>query len=304
MQRTGAQWLKLTVFYIFFFIFLGCFFTLSYHIFATICITEDEPRWQQEDSLIGSNPGMGFRPMPDPDKNADSTLIWYDKARKREYSFWTFQLEEYIEKVEAGQGKLPICTLGSGATGDKDIVCRVDTKQLAPCSIKTNFGYPDGQPCVLVKLNKIFGWTPQPYGYDDRDTFSHDRLLRHLEEEKEEKDMPADLAQHIMNETAKAGNNDALRKDILSTVWISCEGETVLDRENMGEISYIPERGISGMYYPYQQQVGYQAPFMFIKFKNPKQGVVIHVTCRAFAKNVKPDKFMRLGQTNFALLID
>jgi sodium/potassium-transporting ATPase subunit beta len=35
------------------------------------------PKWIMDEGLIGSNPGMGYRPMPDPDKNADSTLVWF-----------------------------------------------------------------------------------------------------------------------------------------------------------------------------------------------------------------------------------
>ena len=32
-----------------------------------------------------------------------------------------------------------------------------------PCTPENNFGFASGQPCILIKLNKIFDWTPEPY---------------------------------------------------------------------------------------------------------------------------------------------
>ena len=31
------------------------------------------------------------------------------------------------------------------------------------CTRKKKFGYRDGNPCILLKLNRIFGWEPEPY---------------------------------------------------------------------------------------------------------------------------------------------
>ena len=39
-------------------------------------LDEKEPTWKGETGLIGSNPGMGFRPES-PDGYIESTLIWF-----------------------------------------------------------------------------------------------------------------------------------------------------------------------------------------------------------------------------------
>lgn len=45
------------------------------------------------------------------------------------------------------------CGLGQGATQHR--VCRVPIDELGNCTIDKEFGYPEGKPCVLIKLNKV-----------------------------------------------------------------------------------------------------------------------------------------------------
>lgn len=91
---------KITVFYIIFYACLAAFFYLCYQIFATTLEKPEDggsPKWRQDSSLIGSNPGVGFRPMPDQDKNSESTLIWFKRESKDDYSFWSKQLQTFVE---------------------------------------------------------------------------------------------------------------------------------------------------------------------------------------------------------------
>ena len=53
-------------------------------------------------------------------------------------------------------------------------------------------------------------------------------------------------------------------------VWISCEGENPADKDNIGEIEYMPYPGIPTYYFPYENQEGYLSPAIFAHFKNPK----------------------------------
>lgn len=54
------------------------------------------PKWQLDNSLIGSNPGLGFRPMP-PESNVESTLIWYKASDEGNYLHWTKELDKFLE---------------------------------------------------------------------------------------------------------------------------------------------------------------------------------------------------------------
>lgn len=66
-------------------------------MFHTTQISYDYPKYQLGESLIGTNPGVGFRPQPDQDKNVDSTLIWFNRKDPSDYKFWSEQLKEYVD---------------------------------------------------------------------------------------------------------------------------------------------------------------------------------------------------------------
>lgn len=45
------------------------------------------------------------------------------------------------------------CLNGNPAPAGK--VCRFDVNTLGPCTKDNGYGYPEGKPCVLLKLNKV-----------------------------------------------------------------------------------------------------------------------------------------------------
>ncbi|CAD6996818.1 unnamed protein product [Ceratitis capitata] len=47
------------------------------------------------DGLIGTNPGLGFRPMP-PEANVESTLIWYEKSRPENFKYWVDETAAFL----------------------------------------------------------------------------------------------------------------------------------------------------------------------------------------------------------------
>ena len=51
-------------------------------------------------------------------------------------------------KMEVGQGQY----------------CKVKTADLitGACTKEKNYGFDVGKPCILIKLNKIYGWKPEP----------------------------------------------------------------------------------------------------------------------------------------------
>jgi sodium/potassium-transporting ATPase subunit beta len=40
--------------------------------------------------------------------------------------------------------------------------CREELFQ-GDCTLDNNYGYREGKPCILIKLNRIYGWKPEPY---------------------------------------------------------------------------------------------------------------------------------------------
>ncbi|PSN37801.1 Sodium/potassium-transporting ATPase subunit beta-2 [Blattella germanica] len=87
-------------------------------------ISNEGPKWYLDESLIGSSPGLGYRPMSE--GNEESTLIWYNTGVKNNHKNWTKGLDDFL-------------------TG------------------YNNYDYPNGKPCVFIKLNKILNWVPDYY---------------------------------------------------------------------------------------------------------------------------------------------
>lgn len=86
-------------------------------------------------------------------------------------------------------------------------------------------------------------------------------------------------------------------------VQITCDGQSSVDRENIGPLEYYPQ-GIDPKYFPFTNQPGYQSPFVMVHFKNPRPGVLIFIECKAWAKNIKHDRAIGRGMYSFELLID
>lgn len=86
---------KILIFYVIFYAALAGFFAA---IFAVFYQTLDvhQPKWKLNDGLIGSNPGLGFRPMPD-ESNVESTLIWFEAANIHNTKHWISALDEFLE---------------------------------------------------------------------------------------------------------------------------------------------------------------------------------------------------------------
>jgi sodium/potassium-transporting ATPase subunit beta len=301
LGRTGSSWCKITFFYICFFTGLAAFFGLMLFIFYKTLDLE-KPRWVGKNGLIGGNPGVGFRPMPDQDKNVESTLIWVNRANEQNQSYWADEIDVFVQKYKnTSSGNGEQCSFKNDKRATEDTFCFVDIDKMKGCvaTAQDKYGYTGGisKPCVLIKLNKIYGWKPEPY--------KTERDLKLAEERK----MPKDLIERIRN--LQSNDSSEFDKRELDTVWVSCEGENPADKENMGPINfYAPgiERenfpGIPGYYFPYLKQNGYHAPFVFVRFENPQVNVLIQIECKAWAKNIEADRQLRLGSVHFELMLD
>ena len=87
---------KIIVFYIIYYAFLAGFFTLMLLVFFQT-LNDREPTWQVDKSLIGTNPGMGFRPRPE-ERNMESTLIWFRAGTENgNWEQWVQRLGEFVK---------------------------------------------------------------------------------------------------------------------------------------------------------------------------------------------------------------
>ncbi|CAO1335749.1 unnamed protein product [Diamesa serratosioi] len=303
MGRTGPSWAKILLFYLAFYTVLTAFFMSYWFIFAST-LTNAKPKWELSESIIGTNPGLGFRPMP-PEDNDQSTLIWYQYKNANNSDFWTNSLDEFLERkkndykyylfwqllltmtdylileYDQEDSNQVECNNQKPPAGKS---CKVNLDSFSTCTKKQNYQFQAGKPCVFLKLNKIFNW--QPDLYDDLASLPQN--------------MPVSLKDHIGAELKK--------KDNTSTIWVSCEGENPADVENLGtDISYYSIndlQGFPGYFFPFVNTKGYLQPLVAVAFKSVKKGVLINIECKAWAKNIKHDRADRRGSVHFELMID
>jgi len=283
LGRTGVSWAKIGIFYTVFYGVLAALVAVCMWVFLQT-LDPRIPKWKLHESLIGTNPGLGFRPLP-PEDNVESTLIWYRGTNKENYGVWTNALDEFLHPYKtpgsiSGRGQ-NIYNCDYGQEPPPGQVCDVDIKSWAPCVQENNYNYHRSAPCIFLKLNKIFGWVPHYYNDST-----------HLPG-----NMPDDLKKHV----------DHIEKNehqTLNTIWVSCEGENPADLENIGPVKYYPRRGFPGYYFPYQNSEGYLSPLVAVHFERPVRGIIINVECKAWAKNIRHDRADRIGSVHFELMID
>lgn len=86
---------KILLFYIIFYAALSGFFGAMMAVFFQTLLP-GEPKWKLTQSLIGDNPGLGFRPMP-PESNVESTLIWFDTKKPDNMDYWVEAIDSFLQ---------------------------------------------------------------------------------------------------------------------------------------------------------------------------------------------------------------
>ncbi|GFG39926.1 hypothetical protein Cfor_08983 [Coptotermes formosanus] len=278
LGRTGASWLRIVAFYIVFYIGLAAFFSLAMWVFLKT-LNDDGPKYYLDDSVIGTSPGLGYRPMSS--VHEGSNLIWYNVNSEDSHKNWTMALETFLEeyKNQTRSRNVVHCDYRNKPNGNT--VCAVDVDAWEPCTSANTFDYLNSEPCVFIKLNKILKWEPD-YFNKTSDLPEH---------------MPKSLQDHIK----KVAENDSA---MLNTVWVTCEGMDPADSEFIGTVEYIPYQGFPGYYFPFLGVKNYVSPLVAVHFKNISRNVLVKVECKAWARNIKHDRRDRIGLTQFQLLID
>ena len=160
LGRTKESWLKICAFYLCYYICLGAFFAscVAVHL-STVDWYKPEYEYasnvmnQQtiDGKLIGVSPGLGFRPHVNP----ETSLIRVKSSASSSnhpynYVQYVKQLDEFLQNFDSKGGEI-VHTFGA------------DT----PCLDSRNYEYDKAKPCVILKLNKLYGWMPEAYNKTD-----------------------------------------------------------------------------------------------------------------------------------------
>lgn len=266
LGRTAKSWLQITVFYIVLYSFLAAFFSALLIIFFQT-VDNHQPKWKLDESLIGTSPGLGYRPM---NPNAEITFISYTPSDQDSVDFWTEVIDDFLKPYDDAADTIS-CDYGSQL--NENTTCRFEVK-LGACK-DNQYGFKDNKPCMFFKLNKIFNWEPEPYQQSE----IQDNAMG----------MPEKLREKILKMDVQAGS---------SNVWASCEAAE--PHANV-TLEYDGHPGFPNYYFPFLNQKKYQSPLVVLQINNMPTGALVRINCRLWAKNISYDKQRRTGGATFEI---
>jgi len=327
------------------------------NLYLHLNVTEDRPKYIGDESIIGVNPAMGFQPGQN-EADIDSSLVrlkWngnrdfykgLDKEKRKLYDIdveketekfielgWIPRYEAFLKKYEDNKSdKLVTCGDGEAPRdvqwGKKS--CAFDIKELKECGMDgkaTNFGfYSSGanqivQPCMILKMNRIFGWPTFVDGLTDllavqKQIGYTSGEIDDLEDEEDENKKPSKQVLDIMRAdvAAQEAGDDGEKRT--SRVYVDCQGENPADREllaaNPNSIRYFPsDQGFHMKYLPYRmtddQGKVYQSPLLAIKLDlnaDKAVGRLLHLQCKLWFKKVEHNSRDKVGLARMELFLD
>lgn len=254
LGRTGSSWLKIFLFYV---IFYGCLAGIFIGTIQALLLTLSNYKPTYQDRV--APPGLSHTPRSE---KSEIAFTMSDKASYKKYTdaMDTF-LKQYNEDAQTDATKFEDCgdtPQGSRDRGsvetDKNVrkACRFSRSLLSACSGETDqdYGFKDGKPCIIVKLNRIVNYVPK---------------------------IP-------VNSTALPVAVQA------NLIPIHCKNKRDEDADKIGEIKYYGmAEGFPLQYYPYYGKLvhpQYLQPLVAIHFTNLTIGQELRVECRVFGANI------------------
>ncbi|KAJ8253057.1 hypothetical protein GJAV_G00208650 [Gymnothorax javanicus] len=258
LGRTGGSWFKITLFYV---IFYGCLAGIFVGTIQALLLTLNNYKPTYQDRV--APPGLTHTPRSEKaefifNKNEVETYLKYTKGL-RDF------LETYDDSIQVDQMKYEDCGETPGGyrnRGDleSDVgvrkACRFKRSWLGDCSglEDKSFGFKDGKPCLIVKLNRLVNFRPRP---------------------------------PISNESIP---EEAQYKVQPNVIPIYCTNKKEEDAGKIREIKYF---GIGGgfplQYYPYYGKLlhpQYLQPLVAIQFTNITMGTELRIECKVFGENI------------------
>ncbi|KAG8445511.1 hypothetical protein GDO86_010323 [Hymenochirus boettgeri] len=156
LGRTASSWALILLFYLVFYGFLAGLFTLTMWVMLQT-LDDSVPKYRDR----VSSPGLMISP-----KSA-GLEIKFSRNEYKSYFEYVSALDSFLGPYnDTKQAKNELCQQGfyfeQPEEGEKK-ACQFNRTSLGPCSgiDDPHFGYKDGKPCVIVKMNRIIGLKPE-----------------------------------------------------------------------------------------------------------------------------------------------
>ncbi|XP_040897098.1 sodium/potassium-transporting ATPase subunit beta-1a [Toxotes jaculatrix] len=255
LGRTGGSWFKIFLFYV---IFYGCLAGIFIGTIQALLLTLSNYKPTYQDRV--APPGLSHTPR------SDKSEISFNKSDEASFKKYIDSVHEFLQLYDddrqidqnkyenCGDTPQPYKDRGDTSGGQKT-ACRFLRSWLGSCSgvNDPSFGFKEGKPCIVVKLNRIVNFKPR-----------------------------APLNQSLP---------EALKgKDVSNLIPIHCKNKREEDEGKIGDIKYHGlDRGFPLQYYPYYGkllQPQYLQPLVAIQFTNITLNQEVRIECRVFGENI------------------
>lgn len=281
LDRGGLAWARLIIFYIAFYTIIALIWAACFALFDFAVLNEDRPVLSGEQNVLRLNPSLSYIPQPD----YYTSLIRYRNSRfssARKYIddlvAFTQWYEEYGQQnILSANEQTRDCSADGKNPDPMNFVCRFNLDVGRRCNAYVNFGFVDGDPCIVLKLNRVYGWVPDPVDEGISSNASNTGVLVKCQgRTPTDRDFIKQICYHYT-----------------SNGWDGTDGYC---KEGYGVFEQY--------FFPYLKQVRYMSPLVFVEFKGITRNVVTMIECWAEAKNIKLDRTYRIGMVQFEILID
>uniref|UniRef100_A0A3Q4ATN0 Sodium/potassium-transporting ATPase subunit beta n=1 Tax=Mola mola TaxID=94237 RepID=A0A3Q4ATN0_MOLML len=277
LGRTGASWFKITLFYIIFYGCLGGIFIGTIQAMM-LTLSDYKPTWQDR----VAPPGLSHTPRSDKaevtfNPNDVESYLPYTKALMDILAKYDEETQNDLMMFEDCGGEPAEYKNRGELESDMGVrkACRFSKELLGPCSgmVDRDFGFKEGKPCLIVKLNRIVNFRPKPPSSNES-----------IPEEAQYKVQP-------------------------NVIPLYCTNKKEEDAGKIGEIKYY---GIGGgfplQYYPYYGKLlhpQYLQPLVALQFTNLTLNTELRIECKVFGENIDYcDKDRYQGRFDIKILIN
>ncbi|XP_073332069.1 sodium/potassium-transporting ATPase subunit beta-1a [Pagrus major] len=258
LGRTGCSWFKIILFYVIFYLCLAGIFVGTIQALL-LTLSRYKPTYQDR----VAPPGLSHTPR------SEKSEITFSKVEPKSYEKYVDSMKNFLQlyddERQADEMKFDDCGESPSTYIDRgnlesDVgqrkACRFRRTLLESCSGASDptFGFREGKPCLIVKLNRIVNFRPKA---------------------------PSN------NQSLPEGLQGKVQPNLIP---IYCKNKRDEDEGKIGEIKYFGlGEGFPLQYYPYygkQLQPQYLQPLVAIQFTNLTLDQELRIECKVYGANI------------------